>query len=79
CKKKLSQASKVKQHLLKMHNLHLQSRSEGKTRGNTQQFTYVSEGHKGKYTSVLIYYACVSCLSHYPDLDQLKSHINDIH
>ncbi|KAI7874974.1 hypothetical protein K492DRAFT_115402, partial [Lichtheimia hyalospora FSU 10163] len=51
----------------------------GKPRGNTQQYTYVSKEHEGKYISACIHYACVSCLFHVPDLDQLKSHINDMH
>ncbi|KAI8366748.1 uncharacterized protein BYT42DRAFT_549817 [Radiomyces spectabilis] len=79
CEQKLSEASKLKQHLLNRHGLDLPSRSEGRTRVNTQQFTYISQAHEGNYMLVHMHYACVSCLSHFSDLKQLKFHIDGTH
>lgn len=48
-------------------------------RFNTDEYTYVTQQNESEHPAIQYHFACVSCLAHYPILEDLKKHINDAH
>ncbi|ORX43533.1 hypothetical protein DM01DRAFT_1269340, partial [Hesseltinella vesiculosa] len=80
CQKILSESSKLKAHYLKVHNIFLPSRPEGRrVRLDTDKYTYISQQNDAHHPSIEPHYACLSCLAHYPAMTDLSAHIEDTH
>ncbi|KAI8062608.1 hypothetical protein BC940DRAFT_244014, partial [Gongronella butleri] len=75
----LSRPDKVKEHVWKNHKVYLPSRSKGLKRFETEEFTYVKADSGAVHELIERHIPCISCLAHYPTIDELAAHINSTH
>ena len=79
-RKPLSEASKLEGDRVKFHEIFLPSPKKGvRTRYNTDEYTYISQHNESEHPGIQVHFAYISCLVHYPILNDLKTHIDDIH
>ncbi|ORX48786.1 hypothetical protein DM01DRAFT_1338443 [Hesseltinella vesiculosa] len=80
CNKILADASGLKRHYIKLHQIFLPSRPEGgRSRVDTGQYTYITQQNDTIHSSIQLHYACLSCLAHYPNMEDLAAHIDANH
>ncbi|KAI8967366.1 hypothetical protein BDF20DRAFT_806486, partial [Mycotypha africana] len=79
CQRPLTDSTRLRNHLSKIHNIHVPSISRGKRRFDTQSITYVNKLGYGQNQDINEEYGCPSCYSHFPEIDSLHSHIQEAH
>ena len=84
CGRKVRDAAKLRRHLSTAHDAFAPSIPRGKRRHDTYKFTYIKlgdikMGDTANPTGLEEHYGCASCLGHYADFEELKSHMVNEH
>ncbi|EIE77425.1 hypothetical protein RO3G_02129 [Rhizopus delemar RA 99-880] len=79
CCSLLTDSTRFRNHLSKIHNIHIPSIFRGKKRFDTLSITYVNKLGYGQIQSIIEEYVCPACFSHFPEINSLHSHIQEVH
>ncbi|GAN01524.1 hypothetical protein MAM1_0008d00957 [Mucor ambiguus] len=79
CQRPLTDSTRLRNHLSKIHNIHVPSISRGKRRFDALSITYVNKLGYGQNQDINEEYGCPACFSHFPEISSLHSHIQEVH
>ncbi|KAL0088852.1 hypothetical protein J3Q64DRAFT_1637308, partial [Phycomyces blakesleeanus] len=79
CQRPLIDSTRLRNHLSNIHNIHVPSISRGKRRFDTLPITYVNKFSYGQNQDINKEYGCPACFSHFPEINSLHSHIQEVH
>ncbi|KAI8874701.1 hypothetical protein K501DRAFT_315398, partial [Backusella circina FSU 941] len=79
CQRPLADSTRLRNHLSKIHNIHVPSIFRGKRRFDTLSITYVNKLDYGQNQDINEEYGCPACFSHFPEINSLHSYIQEVH